>query len=507
MVGGPGERPRASPPCASACSSPTCSAPTATAATPSCWPSASPGAASPSRSSPSPPASAAPDSCDLYLVGGGEDGPQVQATRELGREPGPAPRRRPAARSCSRCAPACRSSATASPTPPAPTGRGSACSTATPSGSTGPGPSASCSPPRLGPRSRPDLPAPRSTWACSPASRTTPGAPCPGPAARTLASVEVGEGNGDGTEGVVCGRVVGTYLHGPVLARNPAPRRPAARLGRRRRGADPARRPRGRRPAHRAPPGGPLARAGAATVVARPAPPLMTRPPRSAGARRHRTAVMAPRHGPFGFVVGFNQLGDPVAGRRHPPGRARSRSGSPGCSALVAALLGAPPDGARSEPATRRRPLALAPPTLDQGFAAFALGLVAIAAVGWRWGVDRPGRARGGPGRRACCSQAERRRRRSLVRRRPGPTGHLPALPAHRRGRAAHRVRVGGTGRREHPTRSPERAARAEHHRPTVPASPGSHRRHRHPRRNHHGHHSRRHHELVRLACSKGPGR
>ena len=25
----------------------------------------------------------APDSCDLYLVGGGEDGPQVQATREL----------------------------------------------------------------------------------------------------------------------------------------------------------------------------------------------------------------------------------------------------------------------------------------------------------------------------------------------------------------------------------------------------------------------------------------
>ena len=26
---------------------------------------------------------ATPDSCDLYLVGGGEDGPQVQATREL----------------------------------------------------------------------------------------------------------------------------------------------------------------------------------------------------------------------------------------------------------------------------------------------------------------------------------------------------------------------------------------------------------------------------------------
>ena len=32
----------------------------------------------------------------------------------------------------------------------------------------------------------------------------------------------VGNGAGDGSEGAVCGRVVGTYLHGPVLARNPA---------------------------------------------------------------------------------------------------------------------------------------------------------------------------------------------------------------------------------------------------------------------------------------------
>jgi CobQ-like glutamine amidotransferase family enzyme len=32
----------------------------------------------------------------------------------------------------------------------------------------------------------------------------------------------VGNGGGDGTEGAVSGRVVGTYLHGPVLARNPA---------------------------------------------------------------------------------------------------------------------------------------------------------------------------------------------------------------------------------------------------------------------------------------------
>jgi CobQ-like glutamine amidotransferase family enzyme len=43
----------------------------------------------------------------------------------------------------------------------------------------------------------------------------------PGPSATTLASVEVGEGNGNGTEGIVTGSVIGTYLHGPALARNP----------------------------------------------------------------------------------------------------------------------------------------------------------------------------------------------------------------------------------------------------------------------------------------------
>lgn len=41
--------------------------------------------------------------------------------------------------------------------------------------------------------------------------------------AEPLATVEVGVGNGfDGTEGAVQGRVIGTYPHGPVLARNPA---------------------------------------------------------------------------------------------------------------------------------------------------------------------------------------------------------------------------------------------------------------------------------------------
>ena len=43
-----------------------------------------------------------------------------------------------------------------------------------------------------------------------------------GPGAVPLGRVDVGVGNGDGTEGALGGRVVGTYLHGPVLARNPA---------------------------------------------------------------------------------------------------------------------------------------------------------------------------------------------------------------------------------------------------------------------------------------------
>jgi CobQ-like glutamine amidotransferase family enzyme len=44
-----------------------------------------------------------------------------------------------------------------------------------------------------------------------------------GPDATPLARVEIGVGNADdGTEGAVQGRVVGTYPHGPVLARNPA---------------------------------------------------------------------------------------------------------------------------------------------------------------------------------------------------------------------------------------------------------------------------------------------
>jgi CobQ-like glutamine amidotransferase family enzyme len=43
-----------------------------------------------------------------------------------------------------------------------------------------------------------------------------------GPGVAPLAQVLSGVGNGDGTEGAWAGRVLGTYLHGPALVRNPA---------------------------------------------------------------------------------------------------------------------------------------------------------------------------------------------------------------------------------------------------------------------------------------------
>jgi lipid II isoglutaminyl synthase (glutamine-hydrolysing) len=43
-----------------------------------------------------------------------------------------------------------------------------------------------------------------------------------GEGTEALGRVTTGVGNGDGSEGAVQGRIVGTYLHGPVLARNPA---------------------------------------------------------------------------------------------------------------------------------------------------------------------------------------------------------------------------------------------------------------------------------------------
>ncbi len=163
---------------------------------------------------------AAPDSCDLYLVGGGEDGPQVQATRELDES-------RALHRAVDRGAAVlavCAGMQILGHRFPDATGADR---------------------PGLGlldcETVRVDRPRAVGELLTAPASAPDPTGPAgrsidlgvltgfenhagrtvPGPDSTTLAAVEVGEGNGDGTEGVVCGRVVGTYLHGPVLARNP----------------------------------------------------------------------------------------------------------------------------------------------------------------------------------------------------------------------------------------------------------------------------------------------
>jgi CobQ-like glutamine amidotransferase family enzyme len=43
-----------------------------------------------------------------------------------------------------------------------------------------------------------------------------------GPGVRPLARTTVGIGNGEGTEGAYRGHILGTYMHGPALVRNPA---------------------------------------------------------------------------------------------------------------------------------------------------------------------------------------------------------------------------------------------------------------------------------------------
>jgi lipid II isoglutaminyl synthase (glutamine-hydrolysing) len=43
-----------------------------------------------------------------------------------------------------------------------------------------------------------------------------------GPGVKPLASGRTGVGNGDGTEGAYAGHLLGTYMHGPALVRNPS---------------------------------------------------------------------------------------------------------------------------------------------------------------------------------------------------------------------------------------------------------------------------------------------
>jgi CobQ-like glutamine amidotransferase family enzyme len=165
-----------------------------------------------------PAGSAPPDSCDLYLVGGGEDGPQSQATRDLAES-------RALHRAVERGAVVL-----------------AVCAGMQILGNRFPD-AEGVDQPGLGlldcETVRVDRPRAVGELLTLPAVVTGPdghevalgpltgfenhaGRTVLGPGARPLAPVEVGEGNGDGAEGLVAGRIVGTYLHGPALARNPA---------------------------------------------------------------------------------------------------------------------------------------------------------------------------------------------------------------------------------------------------------------------------------------------
>jgi CobQ-like glutamine amidotransferase family enzyme len=161
-----------------------------------------------------------PESCDLYLLGGGEDGPQVEAARELGRD---GPLHRAVAGGAVLFA-VCAGLQI--------TGRSFPGSDGAPAEGLG---LLDCETVRSGePRAVGELYVPAAAARLPEGTFDLPaltgfenhGARTrPGPGVTTLGRVEAGVGNGDGTEGLVTrhgdGYVVGTYLHGPVLARNP----------------------------------------------------------------------------------------------------------------------------------------------------------------------------------------------------------------------------------------------------------------------------------------------
>ncbi len=156
---------------------------------------------------------ATPRSCDIYLMGGGEDGPQTLAARELLESRALHRAVADGAAVLAICA-GFQVLGTSFVGPDGSAHDGLALldiSTFRDDGARRVG--------EIVVEPAPDLGLPELTGYENHASVTTLG-----PEARPLGKVSVGYGNdsGDGSEGAVAGRIVGTYLHGPVLARNPA---------------------------------------------------------------------------------------------------------------------------------------------------------------------------------------------------------------------------------------------------------------------------------------------
>lgn len=157
-----------------------------------------------------------PSGCQLYVVGGGEDLPQAQAAAQLGTGPGGGSLHRAVEAGAAVLA-VCAGlqilgRSFVGPDGPETPGLGLLdCTTVR---WPGPRPVGEIMVEPLA-----ELGLPRLTGYENHGGATTVG-----PGSRPLGRVLAGTGNGDGsgTDGVWSGRVVGTYLHGPVLARNPA---------------------------------------------------------------------------------------------------------------------------------------------------------------------------------------------------------------------------------------------------------------------------------------------
>lgn len=155
---------------------------------------------------------AVPDSCDLYVVGGGEDQPQALAARQLGR-PGPLQR---AVDAGAAVLAVCAGLQILGESFVGPDGVEAA----------GLGLLDCRSIRGRGPRAVGELivdPDPASGLPPLTGYENHGGVTLLGPAARPGGRVRAGVGNGaGGGDGIWTGRIWGTYLHGPVLARNPA---------------------------------------------------------------------------------------------------------------------------------------------------------------------------------------------------------------------------------------------------------------------------------------------
>lgn len=158
---------------------------------------------------------AVPSGCELYVVGGGEDLPQSLAARELGPAAG-APLRR-AVDSGAAVLAVCAGLQICGASFVAPDGVEA----------DGLGLFDCATKPGRGPRAVGEIVVdPQGSLGLPVLTgyENHSGVTTLGPGTRPLGRVVHGVGNGDGsaTDGAVAGRVVGTYLHGPVLARNPA---------------------------------------------------------------------------------------------------------------------------------------------------------------------------------------------------------------------------------------------------------------------------------------------